>query len=943
VAAVMIELRTCGVIALTDDAGHPMTSVLAQPKRLGLLVYLALEGEHGGCSRDRLLALFWPDSDEERARAALRQSVRFLRRALGEDVLIRHGEALLTLSQSVVHCDAVACFSALRAQQDDTALALYRGEFLPGFSVAGAAPELEQWVESVRRRLAVQVLSAATRATRRHADAGALPQALACAHTALDVAPDDEGALRALMQLMLRCGDRSGALAEYERFRTRLAQSLQAEPGAQTQALVRALHAEAEAERGAGGTAEAPAPPIGRRDDLNALESLVFAHRLVTVVGAGGVGKTTLARALAHRVRGAFEDSLCIADLAPVSDSSLVATSVATTLQVQLGQRAPLDAIAQAIGSRRLLVVLDNCEHVLQAVAELVQALFPAAAGVRWLATSQEPLKVAGEQVFRIGPLALPTENTVQAARQAGAVALFEARAQAVDARFALTAANVATAIDICRQLDGIALAIELAAARVPLLGLEGLRSRLGERLRVLTSGKRLALPRQQTLRAALEWSHGLLSTAQQSVFRRLGVFAGSFSLEAAQQVAGDDSIDPWAVLEALGALVDKSLVVAETDAATAPRYRLLETMRQYALDRLETGGEGEVTRARHLAVFVALAERAKSESYGHEQAIVMQQLDLDLENLLAAHVWCGHVSGGGEHDLRLASGLYRYWINRALLALGHRVTQEALGRAGAEGSDPLRREALTIAGRLAAQLGLHDLAEQAHEEAVGIARLIGAPQALADALTFAGTFHLERGDPAGTRAQMQEALDLAQQVGSESETFGTAAMALGELERFEGHWSRAQALSEASLAIARRNGDLRRVATNLYNLVMSSTAQRRTDGVRDRLLEAMVLAEHVSVVYARVFPLMLCAALAALQGDWERSARYEGAARFQFIRLGWPLDDPADRAYLEDFSARTRAALGDVAFERARAAGRALPLDEALRQVRQYLSCQEP
>ena len=680
------------------------------------------------------------------------------------------------------------------------------------------------------------------------------------------------------------------------------------------------------------------APLLGRDDDLAGLATLVQHHVLVTVTGAGGIGKTAVARALAQRVGAGFDGGVCMVDLAPVGDPSLVATTVATALQVKLGARPPLEAIAQTIGSRSLLMVLDNCEHMLHAVAELVEALHRSLLGVRWLATSQEPLKVAGEQIYRLGPLALPAEKSVQAARQSGAVALFEARAKAVDPRFTLTDDNVATAIDVCRQLDGIALAIELAAARVPLLGMEGLRSRLDERFQVLTSGQRLAPPRQQTLRAALEWSNALLSTPQQAVFRRLGVFAGTFSLEAAQQIAADDAIDPWAVLDALGALVDKSLVVAEPQTTPEPRYRLLETMRHYAVDRLEAAGDGHATRTRHLDVFVALAERAKSESYAQQQAQMMQRLDLDLENMLVAHDWCGQIADGDERDLRLVIGLYRYWINRALLALGHRITGEALDRPGAQGSDHLRREALTIAGRLTAQLGLQDAAERAHEEAIGIARRIGAPQMLADALTWAGCLRVERGDLAGARSLMEEAFEWARQVGSDSEALGTAALALSELERFEGHWRRAEELAEASLAIARHKGDLRRIASNLTNLIMSATAQRRSEGVREMLLEVMALGEHVTVVYGQVVPLMLCAALAGLECDWERSARYEGAARFHFIRLGWLLDNPADRAYLEALSARTRAALGDVAYERAREAGRALPLDEALRQVRQYL-----
>ena len=687
-----------------------------------------------------------------------------------------------------------------------------------------------------------------------------------------------------------------------------------------------------------GVTAEAAPLLLGREDDLSVLGALVLAHRLVTVVGAGGIGKTTVARALKHRLRGAFEDGVCLAELAPVSDPSLVATTVASALQVKLGSQPPLEAIAQALAGRRMLIVLDNCEHLLLAVAELVESLSPATPGVRWLATSQEPLKIAAEQVFRIGALALPAEQSVDAARRAGAVALFEARARAADPRFSLTVDNVAAVIDVCRKLDGIALAIELAAARVPLLGIEGLRSRLDDRLRVLTSGNRLALPRHQTLRAALEWSHGLLTQSQQTVFRRLGVFAGGFALQAAQQVAADQDIDEWTVLDALGALVDKSLVVVEPDTGGEPRYRLLETMREFALDRLEAAGDGDASRTRHLDAFVALAEQARIESYGPQQGQLMKRLDLDLENLLAAHAWCDRIARGGERDLRLVTGLFRYWLNRALLSLGLRVTQEALRRAGATTRDRLHREALTHAGRLAARIGQFEQAMQAHEAAVDIAREIGAPDILSDALTFSGMSCAEQGDLAAARLRIEEALALSRQLGTESEQFGKAALALGELERLDRNWTRAESLYQAALAQARRQGDVRLIGSGLHNLVMTALAQGSTAAVREQLLEAATLNEEFAVApYQRVFPLVLCAGLAAVRGDWEPSVLFEGAAMFHFDQLKWPLD-PADKAFVESFSTRARAALGDAAFERSRAIGRGWAVDEALARMRRYL-----
>jgi len=460
---------------------------------------------------------------------------------------------------------------------------------------------------------------------------------------------------------------------------------------------------------------------------------------------------------------------------------------------------------------------------------------------------------------------------------------------------------------------------------------------RLDERFRVLTSGSRLALPRHQTLRAALDWSHGLLTPLQQTVFRRLGVFVGSFALEAAQQVVADESIDEWAVLDALGSLVDKSLVVAEARTTAEPRYRLLETMRQYALEQLESAADSDATRTRHLDVFVALAEQARSELLGPRQAQLMKRLDFDFENMLAAHAWCDRLACGGERDLRLVTSLHRYWLNRYLISLGHRVTQEALRRTGAEGRNRLRREALTQVGRFAVNIGMYDQGMQAHDEAIDIAREIGAREILADALAMSGLSRIEAGDPVGGRVQIEEAFGLSQEVGTESEAFRRAAVALGEVERLEGNWTRAESLYEAALAQARLRGDLRAIAITLTVLLMNAIAQGKTAGVRERLLELVAVNEGLSTNFERLFLLILCAGLAALRGHWEQSARFEGVASFHFAQQEWPLN-PADKAYVESLTARTRAALGDAAFERLRAAGRRTSLGEAFAQMWQYL-----
>ncbi len=396
---------------------------------------------------------------------------------------------------------------------------------------------------------------------------------------------------------------------------------------------------------------------FGRDADLASLRVLLDAHALVTVVGAGGIGKSRLAQAMAHQLSGRRPDGAWMIELAGMSDPALLPNAVAQVLDVKLtGQGAALDELVAGMAQRNLLLVLDNCEHLLDAAAALAQAILLGAPDVRLLTTSQEPLHLPVEQQYRVMPLSLPPEATAGDVSEFGAIALFEARVRAADPRFALTDENLPVVIDICRRLDGLPLAIELAAARVATLGLRPVRDKLDARFKLLTGGSRATLRRHQTLRAALEWSHNLLDAAERAVFRRLGVFAGGFTMELAQAVAGDADLDEWAVLDHLSALVDKSLVVA--DAGDTPRYRLLESARAFALEQLAEGETAE-TLKRHARAMCNFLERVDALNIDCElrsdQFAAMALPELD--NLRAARAWANGEAG----DPQVAAALAAY------------------------------------------------------------------------------------------------------------------------------------------------------------------------------------------------------------------------------------------------------------------------------------------
>jgi predicted ATPase/DNA-binding winged helix-turn-helix (wHTH) protein len=536
----------------------------------------------------------------------------------------------------------------------------------------------------------------------------------------------------------------------------------------------------------------------GRAQDIAAIAELLREHAVVTITGAGGIGKTRVAQAVAMQLAtqhaANYPDGVWWVDLAALTDGALVPSAVAQAMGARLaGDRTSTDALRSQLAAHQCLLVIDNCEHLADAVAALVDVVTAGAPRVSVLATSQETLKIADEHIYRLGVLDVPVDADTDIALTSGAIELFVARARAVEPRFALTASNLPAVIEICRRLDGIPLAIELAAARLPLLGVEGLRSRLNDRFNLLTGGARVVLRRHQTLRATLEWSHALLTPDEQTVFRRLGVFAGGFTLEAAQYVACDDRIDPWIVLDHLGALVDKSLVLAEGD--PIPRYRMLETARAYALERLAEAGETQATLRRHAQGLVDLLEPFESDDWRATSSSV-PEAKVEQDNLRVALEWADTAPDGSELVVALVGVSYSVWWSSGNLA-------EGLLRGLA-----LRRHAESaISTRAAARfwlalgkLGLYSYRPEAYEAAARAAamyRELGDEQRTFDALTFA--------TPQGARFATVEEMEAQIAEAARLERPEWPARARARLQFARCWWFARQGRHEEALACAQR------------------------------------------------------------------------------------------------------------------------------------------
>jgi len=502
---------------------------------------------------------------------------------------------------------------------------------------------------------------------------------------------------------------------------------------------------------------------LGRETELATLATLLPSHRLITITGAGGMGKTRLAQAAALAVshdRSAYPDGVWLVEFAPVNDRQLVLVSLARTLGVALDADASADELAERLADRKMLVVLDNCEHIAAYVATVATALLLAAPHVRLLATSQESLKLADEQVMRLGALSLPHDEQDDAHdhKRYGAVALFATRAREATPQFVLGSDNQSAVVDICRRLDGIPLAIEFAAARLPLLGIEGLRRRLDDRFRLLVGGTRLAPQRQQTLYAALEWSHALLAPDEQIVFHRLGVFKGSFRLDAAQVVGTAGDYDEWVVLDHLAALVDKSLVISEP--GVEPRYRLLESARAFALERLEKTSELSAAMRRLAEAVLVQFETAFAARWTVNTAELLSTTLPDIDNLRAALVWAARDAGDPACLAALVGAASWFWKPANVAAEGVRWNKTAIECIPAR--TPPIIEARLLLG-FAVLSGQSEAGKElaALHRAVSLYRAVDDRRGLYESMTVLAQKHIWQHDLPAAEAAIAEAVDL--------------------------------------------------------------------------------------------------------------------------------------------------------------------------------------
>lgn len=715
---------------------------------------------------------------------------------------------------------------------------------------------------------------------------------------------------------------------------------------------------------------------IARERDLAAVHGLLMTNRLLTLTGAGGSGKTRLALRVATDLLAEFTHGVWWVELAALSDPLLVPQAVASV--VGIPERAGCtvtEALADALRPQQALLVLDNCEHLLAACAELIETLLRTCAQLRVLVTSRAALTITGESIWLVLPLRVP--DTYQPPPIAvlltyEAVQLFVERASAVLPSFALTPQNAAAVVQICRRLDGMPLAIELAAARIRALSVEQIVARLDDAYRLLTGGSRLALPRHQTLQAAMDWSYDLLSDREQTFFRRLSVFAGTFSLEAAEAICASEPGAAYAVLDLLSSLIDKSLVLMEQrfiDHGGEARYRLLETIRQYGQDKLQACAEAAQVRRNHRDWYARLAAQTEAETLEAGQERVFDRLEAEHDNLRVALGWSLEQQEA-EAAAQIGAAIWRFWHLRGYMSEGRRWLERAL--AGFSQKNAVRAKALNVAAILASLQDDYATARRLAEESLALSRALAEKQQTGYALYILGRLARLEGNYASAVTFFEESLTLFRALGQKHD-IALVLSSLGLTVLYLGEDARATALCEASLAISRELGDPRGIASWLTNLGIimlargddkraqelceESLAMRRALGYKGGCAHTLAVLGRIALYQGAYEQATACyqesltlrqetgekegiataleglAAVWGLQGQVVWAARLYGAAESLRTQLGAPLT-PMDRPHYQQTVAALRAQLDEPTFLKAWTAGQAMTLAEAIAEA---------
>ncbi len=686
---------------------------------------------------------------------------------------------------------------------------------------------------------------------------------------------------------------------------------------------------------------------IGREQEIREIKILVDRTHMITLTGPGGTGKTRLSLQIAGEMLDRFVDGVWFVDLAPLTDATLVPQAVAAALRILEQPGRPMSVqLTEYLRPKKLLIVLDNCEHLVSACAHLASTLLQNCPELRMIASSREPLNIIGEVSYPVTPLPIPDlKEQVMLSRlvQYESVRLFVERAQTLQPRFTLTDANADAVAQICNRLDGIPLAIELAAARVKLFTPEQIAARLDDRFRLLVGGSRTVLPRQQTLHALIEWSYDLLSPAECALMRRLSVFAGGWTFDAAEFVCtqidnpelvepSDGISAPIDLLDALAQLVNKSLVVTdEGDRET--RYHFLETIRQFAQDKLLESGEVVRVRNNHLNYFLAHANQAEPQLHGPEQVKWFDRLDIEEDNLRAAQAWALE-SNQVEKALELAAALWWYWYIRDHFGEAQERMSTTLARSAGEEPSEARLKVMIGLGFMQYAVGDLRAAKALLEESVQLSNKLGSRYQQAEALQFLGATEIEiakstTGRFDKVRDLMEQALTQWQEL-QDKTGISWEKNLLANLARAEGDLPQARAQLEESVALRKEVGDRFLLAYSLRRLAEIALLQGDYSAAESYYREAHSDVAETGGKAGVATSLAGFASLALAQGQVIRAVRLFGAAQSILQALNWRLP-PADEQEYERALAKVHQQLDESTFNAAWEEGRMLSMDQAI------------